>query len=726
MATRQAKVLYDFDGESGTGEISIREGEIVVITRTDVGEGWWEGRNSSGETGLFPEAYVEETFGSDAPPAIAPPPLPQDYNTPAPGQLGGTGISPVEEWSADPWSFPGPKPGDHQQVQPQPPQQQHQQEWGDVRNSNVSVTVEIIIKILDPPQFTGQVQQFNSNQQGGGGHLGIPGTSHNAGSTGDLSSVGRQDGKKMSTTGKTSFNRFSMFVKTGSENYILGKMNIPVPDNEYIMILEVGEKRYRWLAPTNPYSCIVASPKKDSKFKGLKSFIAYQLTPSFNNIQVSRRYKHFDWLHERLSTKYFYIPIPPLPDKQIQGRYEEEFIEHRLNQLQSFVDRICRHPVLSQSEVWMHFLTCTDEKRWKSGKRKAEKDPLVGGGSFLTLKPPEKSLDAEFVDNETQTFSQFSLHFDSAVKNLAKVAADQTTKFQNDYKREFTVIGRSFIQLGQAMEQDGGNYSPGLNSAVLHTGETYEELGKLYEEQPRLDWEHLADMMHDYKGLLTGFPQILHVHSGSVGKQREVEADPKVGPAEAASVKLRSDAVSYALLAEMNTFHEQRVKDLKSSHQQFLKEQIKFYQKGEWIGDSDFSKGPGNFGLWSWCTDSQDGREICRGRLDDFSSILSPAFRAATVFVGIAVIIILICILAMVLFLMCSPGDVFKICGTMQLLSGIFIGIFLGTYSWYIPSYIPRYSHWYIPRFIPGYILWYIPWYIPSYIPRHIPRFILG
>ena len=36
---------------------------------------------------------------------------------------------------------------------------------------------------------------------------------------------------------------------------------------------------------------------------------------------------------------------------------------------------------------------------------------------------------------------------------------------------------------------------------------------------------------------------------GSVGKQREVEADPKVGPAEGASVKLRSDAVSYALLA---------------------------------------------------------------------------------------------------------------------------------------------------------------------------------
>ena len=27
----------------------------------------------------------------------------------------------------------------------------------------------------------------------------------------------------------------------------------------------------------------------------------------------------------------------------------------------------------------------------------------------------------------------------------------------------------------------------------------------------------------------------------------------------------------------------------------------------EWIGDSSNSKGPGNFGLWRWCTDTQVG-----------------------------------------------------------------------------------------------------------------------
>ena len=64
------------------------------------------------------------------------------------------------------------------------------------------------------------------------------------------------------------------------------------------------------------------------------------------------RYKHFDWLHERLSGKFgAVIAIPPLPEKQVTGRFEEELIEKRRIELQSFVDRICRHPVLANSEV---------------------------------------------------------------------------------------------------------------------------------------------------------------------------------------------------------------------------------------------------------------------------------------------------------------------------------------------------------------------------------------
>ena len=62
----------------------------------------------------------------------------------------------------------------------------------------------------------------------------------------------------------------------------------------------------------------------------MKSYIQYPVTPSFSNIQVSRRYKHFDWLHERLSGKFgAVIAIPPLPSKQVTGRFDEDLIERR-------------------------------------------------------------------------------------------------------------------------------------------------------------------------------------------------------------------------------------------------------------------------------------------------------------------------------------------------------------------------------------------------------------
>ena len=120
--------------------------------------------------------------------------------------------------------------------------------------------------------------------------------------------------------------------------------NVKVQESDVIQVVESNDGTYHWLNTQPPYNCSIASPQKESKFKGLKSFIAYQLTPSvsqninfravtftidsftwclflqFNNIQVSRRYKHFDWLHERLVEKFTFIAVPPLPDKQIQGK----------------------------------------------------------------------------------------------------------------------------------------------------------------------------------------------------------------------------------------------------------------------------------------------------------------------------------------------------------------------------------------------------------------------
>lgn len=75
----QARALYAFDAQPGSGELNINENEVLTVLRKDVGDGWyvepsnnflsglhlgllsrWEGINGRGETGLFPAAYVEE------------------------------------------------------------------------------------------------------------------------------------------------------------------------------------------------------------------------------------------------------------------------------------------------------------------------------------------------------------------------------------------------------------------------------------------------------------------------------------------------------------------------------------------------------------------------------------------------------------------------------------------------------------------------------------------
>ena len=55
-------MLYDFEGQPGTSELSISTGETLTVTSKDVGEGWWEGTNQHGANGIFPAAYVEVSF----------------------------------------------------------------------------------------------------------------------------------------------------------------------------------------------------------------------------------------------------------------------------------------------------------------------------------------------------------------------------------------------------------------------------------------------------------------------------------------------------------------------------------------------------------------------------------------------------------------------------------------------------------------------------------------
>lgn len=51
-------VIYDYQAQNHD-ELTIKAGEILFVLNPDVGGGWMEGRNSAGQTGIFPQSYVE-------------------------------------------------------------------------------------------------------------------------------------------------------------------------------------------------------------------------------------------------------------------------------------------------------------------------------------------------------------------------------------------------------------------------------------------------------------------------------------------------------------------------------------------------------------------------------------------------------------------------------------------------------------------------------------------
>lgn len=539
--------MYDFEGDPGNGELNITTGETIYILRQDVGDGWWEARNSSGQEGLVPETYVEVVSVPE--PSFPPPPPP---------------MFPSEPASAPPMSLPangfdsgGSQPNSNWQ------QQESYDDWDDDwdddeddRSSNSTV---------------GHSQQ----DLGGQGNFGL--------------SAPNREGKQVSPTGdnmskygtvKSSFNRFSHFAKSGGEAFLMGQADERVPESDRIKIVETQEGP-AWLNQDSPFTCAVKSQKKESKMKGLKSFISYQIKPSFTNVEVSRRYKHFDWLHERLECKFVCIPIPPLPDKALTGRYEEDFIHERMRKLQSWINRMVRHPVISRSDVFLHFLTCTDEKKWKMGKRKAEKDEFQGGRFFQVLSPPACSLEIREIEGKMEVFCKFVTNMTENTKTLVTMHHENAKKQLGPFKREYSKIGASYKQLAQTFNLDNGTRSRHLTAAIDYTGDAFTEIGKMFSEQPPKDAYPQIEFLQEYKGILQTFPETLKVHEGAIGKAKEclkLQEEGKMSESEVNNVLARADTISYGTLAEITHFQEQRVDDFKSMMQKYLQEQINFYK----------------------------------------------------------------------------------------------------------------------------------------------------
>uniref|UniRef100_A0AAQ4RHE3 Sorting nexin n=1 Tax=Gasterosteus aculeatus aculeatus TaxID=481459 RepID=A0AAQ4RHE3_GASAC len=508
----KARALYDFNSEN-PGEVSVRENEVLTLYSEQDIDGWFEGVNGRGERGLFPASYVE-VLRNDVASAL--------NNNNSCGGTSGDTYSDSRYSNIPPGGFDGssqpqnkvehfPKPpvpsfatfsGPTQQQQQQQhayqqPSQGSDDDWDDEWDDSSTVADE-------PGTVGGRYQDFESNG---------PSTYSMSMSS---ASRGNAQQAKSSATVSRNLNRFSTFVKSGGEAFVLGEASGFVKDGDKICVV-LGQHGPRWQENPYPFACTIDDPTKQTKFKGMKSYISYKLTPTHTQTQVNRRYKHFDWLYARLVEKFPVISVPHIPEKQATGRFEEDFISKRKKGLTWWMNHMTSHPVLARCDVFQHFLRCNsaDEKAWKQGKRKAEKDEMVGANFFLTISTPAAPLDFQEVESKIDGFKSFTKRMDDSALQLSATANEFARKQIAGFRKEYQKVGLSFKVLGQAFEMDQQAYSAGLNQAISFTGDAYEAVGEYFAEQPGKDLDPIMDLLALYQGHLANYPDIIHVQKGS-------------------------------------------------------------------------------------------------------------------------------------------------------------------------------------------------------------------
>uniref|UniRef100_A0A672PK24 Sorting nexin n=1 Tax=Sinocyclocheilus grahami TaxID=75366 RepID=A0A672PK24_SINGR len=524
LVSTQAQVLYDFAAELGNNELSIREGETITITNQNIGGGWIEAKNSRGEVGLVPEDYIE---------------------------------SACARWISD------------NRCETSSNTSNGNNPWT-VFDNNASGGFSNNWAAQPEGTETGKT---SSNAWPSGGH-GHPQAYQGPGAEDDEWDEEWDDVKSSGGYAESEAGEGGAINRGGAH---VGSHHT---DWTYTQDGEVGPV---WAYPDYQLDCVVADPKKGSKLYGLKSYIEYQVTPTTTNKPVNHRYKHFDWLYERLLEKYgSAIPIPCLPDKQVAGRFEDEFIKMRMERLQGWMTRMCRHPVISSSEVFQLFLSYKDEKDWKMGKRKAEKDETVGVMVFSTIEPEGlPDLDLIEVEQKCEQFNRFTRAMDDGVKDLLTIGNEHWKRCTGPLPKEYQRIGKAFQNLSSVFTSSGYEGEAALTDALTAAGKTYEEIAQMVAEQPKKDLHFLMETNNEYKGLLGCFPDTVGVHKAAIEKVKEADklvAAGKITPSDKTTMSKRASTMSYSLQAEMNHFHSNRIYDYNRVMQQYLEQQVKFYE----------------------------------------------------------------------------------------------------------------------------------------------------
>ncbi|PWW79404.1 hypothetical protein C7212DRAFT_275497 [Tuber magnatum] len=195
---------------------------------------------------------------------------------------------------------------------------------------------------------------------------------------------------------------------TGTDGGGLGRMRIPRGPEEVVTVTVLPEKEGMFMFQHRNYQ--IASARRQSR--------------------VVRRYSDFVWLLNCLHKRFPFRQLPLLPPKRLAA--DAAFLERRRRGLSRFANALVRHPVLSQEQLVIMFLTVpTELSVWRKQANLSVQEEFSGKTLPSGLEerlPPNLENTFDMVRSGLRKSSEIYIQLCNLVERLEKrqegVAAD--------------------------------------------------------------------------------------------------------------------------------------------------------------------------------------------------------------------------------------------------------------------------------------------------------------
>ncbi|KAF2769930.1 vacuolar protein sorting-associated protein Vps5 [Teratosphaeria nubilosa] len=312
---------------------------------------------------------------------------------------------------------------------------------------------------------------------------------------------------------------------------------------------------------------------------------------------VTRRYRDFLWLYERLHDNNPGLIVPPPPEKQAVGRFNADFVESRRQALERMLNKTAFHPVLQHDADLKTFLE--SENFNVDIKHKDRRDPLLGSDSkgFMSSIGISSGSGGKFIEHD-DWFHDRRIYLD-ALENQLKALQKSTDTVVGQRR----ALGDSCGDLSMSLHNLAAvELSPSLSGPLDALGDLQLRIQELYHRQAMQDILTLGIVIDEYIRLIGSVKKAFEQrqkafhswHSAEsklqdIKKQQDkllragrtqqdriqqMQADVADAERRVHASRLLFEDMGRLMRGELERFEKEKVEDFKSGVETFLESAI--------------------------------------------------------------------------------------------------------------------------------------------------------